>query len=59
MKNDFKDNINEKTKLLTSEILDLYINKTIDLCIKEVDALFIDNNYINEDDYKWERKHKI
>lgn len=59
MRNDFKDNINEKTKLLTSDILDLYINKAIDLCIKEIDALFIDNNYINEDDYKWERKQKI
>ena len=57
MKNDFKDNINEETKLLTSEISDLYINQAIDLCKKEIAALFNNNDHINEDDYKWERRN--
>ena len=55
MKEDFKDNINEEAKFFTKEKADKFFNKCLEICLKEIDAIFINHKYLNEDDYKWIR----
>lgn len=55
MKKDFEDNEEDEAIFLTKEKADSYIKNVIDICIHEIDAIFINHNYLNEDDYKWIR----